>query len=403
MPLYSYKGYNSAGAISEGSVEATEIDSARRKIRDSGILPFEISQIQSNSGSGTAFLGTSDGLSMTEKARFSRQLSVFLKGGVPLVKALSGMMNQEAWAHKKILLAALKEGIERGKTISAVIEENPSILDSWSNSIVRVGETSGRLEVAFAELSSHFSKVLEYRRRLTNAAIYPVIMMILASGVLTFLMVYLLPMIQKIFSDMQGRLPWITRFLLSVSDFMRNYGLITTGICFAVVVILHFFLKSESVRKEAEYYVSSVPFIGKLILSFQLEAWVRNMSLMVKSGIPLLEAIKTSRSSSVSLMEKAKLEKVEASLIRGMSFSGALTASNSFPAFLIQMVEAGEASGDLAGMLEIVAADLESESIAMLEILMNLFEPVLIIGIGIVVGGIMIGVLLPIYEMNKIL
>ncbi|MBF0543692.1 MAG: type II secretion system F family protein [Candidatus Riflebacteria bacterium] len=401
MPLFTYKAYDTSGNQVDGTIEAPEIEGARRKIRERGVLPFEIAPVLASER--RMGLGNSDGFSIEEKARFSRQLSVFLRGGVPLARALAGMMNQEAWAPRKALLASIKEGIEQGKTLSVAISEMPNILDSWSNSIIRVGETTGRLDTAFAELSIHFNKTLEYRRRLVTAAIYPVIMLILATGVLAFLMVYLLPMIQKIFSDMQGRLPWITRLLLTISDFLRNYGLIALGGIFVLLLLVRIFFNVNIFRRQIEAFVIKIPILGKLVVSFQLESWTRNTALMIKSGIPLLETVKTARSCSLSALEKEQLENVEVSLVKGLSFSDALTAAKAYPAFLIQMIEAGEASGDLAGMLELVSAELESEGMATLEILLHLFEPILIIGIGIIVGGIMIGVLLPIYEMNKLI
>ncbi len=398
MPLFQYKAYNQQGDETSGVIDADDLAAARQQLRSTGLAPFSIEPAVEETG-----LGFSRSFSLAEQARFSRQLAALLRGGVPLVKALTGLEAQAAWFSRRPVLVQLREGIEKGRDLSAVMQEVGTVFSPSLLAVVRVGETTGRLDFAFAQLAAHLDREMEHRRRLLAAIAYPAITAVISIGVLAFLMVYLVPTVARMFSDVQGELPWITRWLIGFSNFLREYWIILgLGALFSLVG-MHLALKVESFRRQWEALLLKVPIWGRFSEGMMMESWARNTGMMIECGVTLLESVRVLKENHSSLLHNEALTKVEKSLERGVSFSEALKTAGFFPLFVIQMIEAGEASGELAPMLHSAATELEADNRVLTELFLNILEPLLIVVMGSVVGAIMIGVLLPIYEMNRFL
>lgn len=398
MPLFSYKAYRQDGSEADGIIDADDVGAARQALRATGLAPFAIEEAAEPEG-----IGFSRQFSLAEQARLSRQLAALLRGGVPLTKALSGIEAQAAWQARRPALVQLREGIEKGRDLSAVIGEIGTIFSPALLAVIRVGETTGKLDFAFAQLAAHLDREMEHRRRLIAAIAYPAVTAVISVGVLAFLMVYLVPTVAKMFSDVQGQLPWITRYLIAFSAFFREYWLwLSMGGLFSVVAI-HFAMKVESMRRQWEILSGKLPIWGRFSEGMRMESWARNTGMMIECGVTLLEAVRVLKENHSSLLQFEALTAVEKSLERGAAFSEALKNAGFFPLFVIQMIEAGEASGELAPMLHSAATELEADNRVLTELFLNVLEPLLIVIMGSVVGTIMIGVLLPIYEMNRFL
>lgn len=398
MPLFKYSAYDKSGSETSGLIDADDTAAARQAVKAQGLAPFSIEQasVQEN-------LPFFQSFSLSEQARFSRQLSALLRGGVPLTKALAGLEIQQAWQHRRQFIVQIREGVEKGRDLSAVIGDIGSIFSATMLAVIRVGETTGRLEFAFAQMASHLEREMEHRRRLLAAVAYPAVTAVISVGVLAFLMVYLVPTVAKMFADVQGDLPWITRWLIAFSQFFSEYWLLLSLGMTLLLIIGHFGCKLPAMRRQYELLELKVPIWGRFSQGMQMESWARNTGMMVECGVTLLETVKILRADCPSLLQTEALVSVEKSLERGISFSEALKSSGFFPVFLLQMIEAGEASGELPAMLQAVATDLESDNRVLTEMFLNVLEPLLIVVMGSVVGAIMVGVLLPIYEMNRFL
>lgn len=397
MPLFSYKAYDKQGAETSGTIDSTDALSARSQLKNQGLVPYEVDVAEATE----TILGKSDHFGLAQQVRFARQISALLKGGIPLTKALSGLENQEAWISFKTKLVSLREKIEKGQDLSEALREVGNIFESSSLAVIKVGEATGKLDYAFAQLSAHLNREMEYRRRFAAAIAYPAITAIISIGVLSFLMVYLIPTVAKMFSDVQGQLPWITRLLINTSDLFRNYWLWGLSFFIIFVVLFRNTMKVKSFKKKWETLVFRIPILGRFTKGMQMESWVRNSGMMIRCGVTLLESVKVLKENTSSALHSDALNQVENELEHGSSFSDALTKSGHFPLFLVQMIEAGEISGELAGMMETSALELEAENKVTTELFLNTLEPLLIVVMGSVVGAIMIGILLPIYEMNK--
>ncbi|MBF0498839.1 MAG: type II secretion system F family protein [Candidatus Riflebacteria bacterium] len=402
MPLFSYKAYDSHGDEQAGLIDASDLGEARKRLLERVLIPFEIELSSSKAADVTGSPGGAS-FSLGERARLSRQLAALLRGGVPLVRALSGLESQEAWASHRLVLTAVREGIERGRDFSTVLTDIGSIFDPFSLSVIRVGEATGKLDLAFAELATHLNSRLEHRRRLIAALTYPAIMGLTAAGVLTFLLTYLVPMVEKIFSDMHGRLPVITLILIAASDAIRTWGPWALAILLATLILGRPLFSRPEVRLALEGVIFRLPLLGRFLEEMRLEAWARNTSMMARCGVTLLDTVRVARANAASMRERETLGSVEAALVKGRSLSAAMRETGGFSAMIIQMIEAGEASGEVPRMLEEAAGELAADGAARTEMMLNLLEPLLIIAMGFVVGAIMIGVLLPIYEMNRLM
>ncbi len=397
MPLFRYQAYDRDGAGVSGVIDADDVASARLTVKNRGLAPFLIEpatdHADSSFGSGT--------FSLAEQARMARQLSALLKGGVSLTKALSGLESQQAWAKRRNSLVTLREGIEKGRDLSGVLSEMKSIFAPAMLSVIRVGETTGRLDFAFAQLSTHLERELDHRRRLTAAIAYPAITAIISIGVLAFLMVYLVPVVARMFADVQGELPWITRWLIAFSNFFSAHWLMIALTLLGGLVAFKVAMRFSGSRRQFEKFQLQLPIWGRFIEGMRMEAWARSTGMMIQCGVTLLESVRVIRENETSILQIEALEKVEKALERGIAFSEALKTTGSFPVFVVQMIEAGEASGEMAPMLYAAATELEAENRSTTELFLTILEPALIVIMGTAVGAIMVGVLLPIYEMNR--
>ncbi len=397
MPLFRYQAYDRDGAEVSGVIDADDLASARLTVKNRGLAPFLIEpasdNVDSSFGSGS--------FSLAEQARLARQLAALLKGGVSLTKALGGIENQQAWENRRNSLVALREGIEKGRDLSGVLGEMKTIFAPAMLSVIRVGETTGRLDFAFSQLSAHLERELDHRRRLTAAIAYPAITAIISIGVLAFLMVYLVPVVARMFADVQGELPWITRWLIAFSNFFSANWLIISLTMLGLLLAFRVFLRFPGGQRNFEKMQLKLPIWGRFIEGMRMEAWARSTGMMIQCGVTLLDCVRVIRENETSVLQAEALEKVEKSLERGISFSEALKTSGNFPVFVIQMIEAGEASGELAPMLYSAATELEAENRSVTELFLTILEPALIVIMGTAVGAIMVGVLLPIYEMNR--
>ncbi|HNX77267.1 MAG TPA: type II secretion system F family protein [Candidatus Rifleibacterium sp.] len=397
MPLFRYQAYDREGLEVAGVLDADDLLMARQAIKARGLAPFLIEPASDDSGSSFG----AGNFSLSEQARLARQLAALLKGGVSLTKALSGIENQQAWAHRRNSLVALREGIEKGRDLSGVLGEMKNIFAASLLSVIRVGETTGRLDFAFAQLSTHLEREREHRRRLTAAIAYPAITAIISVGVLAFLMVYLVPVVARMFADVQGDLPWITRWLIASSNFFTAWWLVIALSMLAMLAIFRLAMHFPANRRNFEKLQLKLPIWGQFIEGMRMEAWARSTGMLIQCGVTLLESVRVIRENETSILQSEALLEVEKSLERGVSFSEALKTSGSFPVFVIQMIEAGETSGELAPMLFSAAGELEAENRSATELFLTILEPALIVIMGTAVGAIMVGVLLPIYEMNR--
>ena len=397
MPLFRYQAYDREGLEVAGVLDADDLASARQVIKARGLAPFLIEPASDDAGSSFG----AGKFSLAEQARLARQLAALLKGGVSLTKALNGIENQQAWAHRRNSLVALREGIEKGRDLSGVLGEMKNIFAASMLSVIRVGETTGRLDFAFAQLSTHLERELEHRRRLTAAIAYPAITAIISVGVLAFLMVYLVPVVARMFADVQGDLPWITRWLIASSNFFTAWWLAIALTMLAMLAIFRLAMHFPANRRSFEKLQLKLPIWGQFIEGMRMEAWARSTGMLIQCGVTLLESVRVIRENETSILQSEALIQVEKSLERGVSFSEALKTSGSFPLFVIQMIEAGETSGELAPMLFSAAGELEAENRSATELFLTILEPALIVIMGTAVGAIMVGVLLPIYEMNR--
>ncbi len=399
MPLFDYKAYDASGNEVSGQTNGEDLTSVRADLKSQGFTPFEVAESKLTS-EGISF-GSSFGLS--ERVKFSRQMAALLKGGVPLTKALAGLENQSAWVKFRPRLVNLRESIEKGQDLSVAMGEQGDIFDGTSLSVIKVGETTGKLDFAFEQLALHLEREMEHRRRFIAAVTYPAITAVISAGVLAFLMVYLVPSVAKMFADVQGKLPLVTRVLITFSNLTREYWIPFVLLSIAGLVLFRFAMKTKIFRRKCEIVLLKIPVWGRFIEGMRMESWARNSGMMVRCGVSLLDSVKVLEENSDSILHSEALKKVETGLEKGNSFTDALKNTDYFPVFLLQMIEAGEASGELAPMLESSAKELEAENKTTTDLFLSLLEPLLIVFMGIVVGTIMIGILLPVYEMNKFL
>ncbi|MFW5996920.1 MAG: type II secretion system F family protein [Lentisphaeria bacterium] len=337
-----------------------------------------------------------------ELPSFTQKLAAMLSAGLPLVECLAALQEQTENPEFKKLVKSLRESVEGGKSFAEALQDYDYIFSELYISMVRAGELGGSLAEVMERLASYLESSAELKRKLKSALTYPVVVMILA-GVLTVgMLIFIVPRFASIYDDFDAALPGPTQMLVNVSDIMRQYTpfVIIAGII--LVIIFKKLLKTEQGSFQFDRFLLRVPIAGKLIGKIAMARMSRTFASLLRSGVPILKALDIVGKATGNKYLGRALSKCTNDIEGGATIASALDGSKRFPPMVIHMVGAGEKTGDVDGMLEKVADFYEGEVSSSLEALSSTIEPLLMALLGIVIGGIVLCMFLPIFKMHEI-
>jgi len=409
MPVYQYRGYRNDGGSAAGIVDAENVKVARLKLRKEGVFPTDVveqgqssarqpERLRTRTARGT---GRSATLSAHDLALLTRQFATLLVAGLPLVEALGVLVEQAEKKPTKALLAEIREEVRGGKALSVVLETYGKDFSSIYVHMVRAGETSGALDQILFRLSEFLEKQLALKAKVTNATLYPALMLFVGVSVLFFLMAFVVPKITAVFTSMKQALPWPTVVLMSISRFFADYWLLLVGFAVACIFFIRRFVHTEKGRMLADRVTLRLPLIGDVARMVSISRLTGTLATMLASGVQLLDALDVSKRVMNNRVLEETVEGARQNIREGETIADPLKRSGEFPALVTHMIAVGERSGDMEEMLRRVSQIYDGEVERVITRLTSLLEPVMILAMGIIVFFIVVAILLPIFEMGQ--
>ncbi|MBX3330702.1 MAG: type II secretion system inner membrane protein GspF [Nitrospira sp.] len=409
MPVYQYHGYRNDGGAATGIIDAENVKVARLKLRKEGVYPTDVveqgqapSRSQEKIPSRTErSIGRSTTLTSTDLALLTRQFATLLVAGLPLVEALGVLVDQAEKKSIKALLADIREQIRGGKALSVVLETYEKDFSPIYVHMVRAGEASGALDQILFRLAEFLEKQLALKNKVTNAMLYPIIMLVIGSVILFFLITFVVPKITLVFAQQKQALPWPTVALMSVSRFFADYWMVLVGLVLGGLYMTRRFIRTEAGRMMADRLILKSPLIGDVARMVSISRLTSTLSTMLASGVQLLDAMDVSRRVMNNRVLEETVETARQNIREGETIADPLKRSGEFPALVTHMIAVGEKSGEMEEMLRRVSQIYDGEVERVIARLTSLMEPIMILAMGAVVLFIVVAILLPIFEMGQ--
>jgi general secretion pathway protein F len=411
MPVYQYQGYRSDGGAAAGIIDAENAKVARLKLRKEGVYPTDVVEQGQPAAraQGKHRIETgrptkkSSVLSATDLSLLTRQFATLMVAGLPLVDALGVLVDQAQKKPIKALLADIREQIRGGKALSNVLETYEKDFSPIYVHMVRAGEASGALDQILFRLAEFLEKQQALKNKVTNAMLYPVIMLVIGTIILFFLITFVVPKITQVFAQQKQALPWPTVALMSVSEFMADYWMVLTGLAFGGLYLIQRFTKTGRGRMVADRLTLKLPLIGEVARMVSISRLTSTLATMLASGVQLLDALDVSKRVMNNRVLEETVEGARQNIREGETIADPLKRSGEFPALVTHMIAVGEKSGEMEEMLRRVSQIYDSEVERVIARLTSLMEPIMILVMGAIVLFIVVAILLPIFEMGQMI
>jgi len=341
-------------------------------------------------------------VSFVEKLLFTKHLSVMIKSGVPLLEALVILKDQTKTAAFRKVLTKITDDVTNGQDLTKTLAKHPKVFDPFFLSLIEIGESSGSLEENLNFLAIQLKKERALTKKVQGAFFYPMMVLLAATVMGGFIALYLLPQLLVFFEAFEIELPITTKILLALAIFMKNYGVFAFVALFLLLFLISFILKIPSIKKTWHQLVLKIPLFGGLFKAVQLTRFSRNLSILLKGGVPLDQALKTTANTLANVWYKEKAIKVLKGVTKGSSMADVLDKmkDDAFPGLVIKMIAVGEKSGNLEETLTYLGDFYEDEIDTVTKNITVVLEPILLLGAGLAVGFLALAVISPIYELT---
>jgi len=404
MPLFSYVHMDGRGRQTSGTVDAGSSEEARRKLRDQGVRVVQIEETQARGHSGSESVSKTvwgSRIKSKEVSEVTRQLSILLLAGIPLVESLGVLVEQLGDSALSGVLAAIRDRVNGGSALAEAFSEYPKVFPRVFVSMVRAGESTGSLEQVLSRLADMSDKRARLTHQIRSALTYPVFMAVVGCSVVLFVMSYVLPSMTKLFTEMNMSLPWITTLLINISAFVERWiGWLLIGLV-CLVAGLRMWLARPEARLLWDRMMLRLPGVGPVLIDVTVARFTRTLGVLLGSGVSIVESLELSEAVVNNTVMIKVIQQTREAVSRGQNVSWALAQEAFFPPVAIHMIAAGEKSGGMEEGLLRIADSLENQVDAKLAVLTSLLEPVMIIVLGTIVGFIVLAVLLPVFDINK--
>jgi type IV pilus assembly protein PilC len=396
MPVYVYRGTNRTGAAVSGEQAATN------KAELVTLLKRQQIKVSKLSEKGKEFnLPTfQSGVNAKDLAVFTRQFSVMIDAGLPLVQCLEILAGQQENKTFETVLTATRASVEGGTTLSGAMRQHEKVFDALYVNLVEAGEAGGILDTILQRLASYIEKNVKLKRAVKSALVYPVAVLLVAGGVITLLLWKVVPIFATLFLGLGVDLPLPTRIVIGLSNFIGSiFGLLILVFFVGVVVAIKLWHATENGRYILDGVLLKMPLVGILLRKICVARFTRTLGTLISSGVPILEGLDiTARTAGNAVIEKALLQ-VRKSVEQGKNLADPLKETEVFPGMVTQMIGVGEQTGAMDAMLQKIADFYEEEVDAAVKDLLAALEPAMIVFLGVVVGGIVISMYLPLFSL----
>ncbi len=406
MPLFSYKGRNSSGALVTGQIDGGSLDAVASQLFNTGITPIDIqerSQTLDSNLSISELLRKNKSPTLEDLILFSRQMYTLMKAGVPMTKSITGLIQSSRNFKLINALRDILSHLESGRELSSSMARHPGIFSQLYLSMVRVGEESGRLDESFFRISEYLGREKVTRERIKAALRYPAIVMVTIAVAIAIINIWVIPAFATLFESADTALPWQTQLLIQTSDFFVNWWhVLLVGILVAFVGFRSY-KETPSGKYQWDKVKLKFPIVGDIIYRATLARFARSFSMGLKSGVPLIQAMTVVSRSVDNEFISEKILDMRNGIERGDSLTRTAGMTRMFTPLVIQMLSVGEETGQVDDMMEEVADYYDREVDYDIQNLSSAIEPVVIIAIGIMVLILALGILLPMWEISTVL
>lgn len=403
MGAYEYQALDTKGRTRKGVITGDTPRQVRQLLRDMELIPLELVSISNTRAHDSPLRISNKKVSSSELAVITRQFATLLGAGLTIEEALDGLIQQTDRHRAHTILNGIRAMIMEGQSLSDAISNFPATFPSIYRATVAAGEESGKLDIVMDRLADYTENVDAVRRRISIALIYPVILTIIAILIVSALLTYVVPKVVKVFEESGQTLPLLTRGLINVSEFLQTWGIWILLIILFSFIVFNKFFNRPGPRSALHRFYLRVPVLRNITRNINTAAMARTLSIMVGSGVPLLKSMQASSQVLQNDAMKSAMVAAKNEVGEGVPLSKALKHSGLFPPLLAQMVASGESSGQLDKMLEKTAEVQENELEARTSMLVGLFEPAMILTMGVVVLVIVLAILLPIFDLNELI
>jgi len=403
MPRYRFEALTYAGKSERGSIEGESVRAVRQALMAKQLVPVTI-DLETEWGKQrfwNRWFSENKPLSRADLAIITKQVAILVRSGVQIDEALSVLAEEASQAHVKTVLQAVVAELRAGLPLSRAIAGQPLSFDPLYQGVVGAAEQSGKMGQVLTQLAEFLEKRQALKQKAMGALAYPAMLTGVAFMIVFFLMTYVVPQIARVFQNTRQALPFSTRFILGLSEFIVNWGWLLALLVAAGIFYGRRALANEDIRLKVDRALLNMPLLGPLLLGFETARFANTMAMLVSANVPILTALHSARSTLGNSVLRAAIDSTEIRLREGTSLSRALGSQGVFSPILIHLIRSGEASGKLAEMLKYGAENAELESEQKTKIFTSLLEPLLILVMGLMVLGIVMAVMQPILEMNS--
>jgi type IV pilus assembly protein PilC len=394
---YTWSGTSRNGKAGKGEITAGSLQEAKNLLRRQGVSATKVKKL------AKPLFGKKDKVVAQDIAVLSRQLATMLGAGVTLIQSLEMIGTGHSKNSMRTLLGEITNEVKSGNPLSSSLRKHPDKFDDLYCDLVETGEQSGALETIYDRIALYKEKAEALKSKIKKAMFYPIAVVVVAFIVTTILLVFVVPQFEEIFNGFGAELPVFTQFVIGLSNGMKNYGpFIGAGIFIAAILFKKAYGKSLALRDSVDKKILKIPVIGEILKKAAVARFTRTLSTTFAAGVPLIAALDSAAGASGNAVFRNAILFVKKEVAAGLQMNVAMRATNIFPPMVTQMIAIGEESGSVDGMLEKIATIYEAEVDDMVDGLTSLLEPMIMAVLGVVIGGLIVAMYLPIFEMGNV-
>ena len=397
MPIYIYTGKTKRGRALKGELEASDERIARIQLKRRGIEVAKLKEKPKDIFENISFMQPK--VTNKDIVIFTRQFSTMIDAGLPLVQGLNILAEQTENKTFKGILKQVTKDVESGTTLADALNRHPRVFDSLFVNLVAAGEVGGILDTIFQRLAAYIEKAEKLKSQVKGAMTYPIVVVCIAILVISVIMIFVIPVFEDMFSGFGKALPAPTQVVVAMSNFTKGNWYFIFGGMFAFVWIFRRYSRTSSGRRNIDIISLKLPIMGELIRKVAIARFTRTLSTMISSGVPILDALEITAKTAGNVIVEEVIFDARSSIAEGQTVAEPLSESSIFPGMVTQMISVGESTGALDAMLEKIADFYDDEVDAAVSAMTSMLEPLMILFLGGSVGGLVIAMYLPIFQM----
>ena len=403
MGAFEFVALDNKGKESKGLLEGDTAKHVRQILRERHLLPISVNEVAKKESRRQGKISIRRGMSASELALLTRQLATLAQSGLPLEESLLAVSQQNENPRTQSILMGVRSRVMEGHSLADGLADFPQAFPELYRATVSAGEQSGHLDAVLERLAEFTETRQQLQQQVRNALIYPIALLVTATGIISFMLAYVVPKVVYIFENYDQQLPLLTRIMIASSDFIRGYWFIIILVIVALFFGLRKLLQKDGPKRKYHYLLLRLPIISKLTRGINTARFTQTLSILAGSGVPILESLKIAAQVVVNLPMREAVQEASLRIREGAMISKSLANSKLFPPMTTHLISSGEASGRLEEMLAHAAKNQEREVNGLIATLLGIMQPLMVIIMAAIVLLIVLAILLPIFELNNLI